>query len=108
MGHDCVPVYLVCLCLWPVPVPVPVFVCASGLTHTAPRPTYHVDGDGVAVRAHQTRRQQSNTQHTLACRNKETGEKEAVRKKDTHDIIIIIPHHHLIVTLENVTMPLLP
>lgn len=62
MGHACVPVCLVCLCLWPVPVPV--FVCASGLTHTAPRPTYHVDGDGVAVRAHQTRRQQNNTHHT--------------------------------------------
>lgn len=72
MGH-----LSVCVC---------VSQCASGLTHTAPRPTSHVDGDGVAVRTHQ--RPANSEQQTAHNRWHALGEDET--RRDTQDI----NHHH--------------
>lgn len=61
-------------------VPVPVFACAYGLIHPAPRPTSHVDGDGVAVRAPQTRRRQ--TTHITHTRTHDGFRRHGTRRQE--------------------------
>lgn len=105
MGHVCVSV---CHSL-PVPCALCLFLGVPfGLTHTAPRPTSHVDGDGVPVRAHRTRRQQTtHNTHSLYL-SRPPARTHAIRRqgnrrqsgKDTHSKDIIIIHHHFTVTLE--------